>query len=112
LEITEERGDGPMSYVHDIGGLHGFGPLPGIDDELNFHAAWEARAFAIVRSLIHNGAFTWDEFRHAIERMEPGAYFASGYYERWTAAVEQLCVEKGLLSEDDRARIVAAMDEA
>jgi nitrile hydratase len=99
-----------MSYVHDIGGLHGFGPLPGIDDELNFHAAWEARAFAIVRSLIHNGAFTWDEFRHAIERMEPSAYFASGYYERWTAVVEQLCVEKGLLTSDDRATILAAME--
>jgi nitrile hydratase accessory protein len=100
-----------MSYVHDIGGLHGFGPLPGRDDELNFHAAWEARAFAIVRSLIHNGEFTWDEFRHAIERMDAGDYFASGYYERWTDAVERLCVEKGLLSEDERGAILAAMRE-
>lgn len=101
-----------MSYVHDIGGLHGFGALPGLDDEVLFHAAWEARAFAIVRTLIHNGAFTWDEFRHSIERMQPAEYFASGYYERWTAAVERLCVEKGLLSEADHAEILAAMAES
>jgi nitrile hydratase subunit beta len=98
-----------MSYVHDVGGLHGFGPIPGIDDDEVFHAAWEARAFAIVRSLIHNGLFNFDEFRHAVERMEPGQYFTSGYYERWVAAVELLCVEKGLLTEDERDAVVAAM---
>jgi nitrile hydratase subunit beta len=101
-----------VSYVHDIGGLHGFGELPGLDDELNFHAAWEARAFALVRTLIHNGVFGWDEFRHAIERMEPSAYFASGYYERWTLAAERLCVEKGILTEDEAAEILAAQEES
>ena len=92
-----------MSHPHDIGGLPGFGPVTGLDDELNFHAAWEARTFAIVRSLIHNGAFTWDEFRDTIERMPAGEYFASGYYERWADAAERLCVEKGLLTEEDLA---------
>jgi nitrile hydratase len=95
--------------VHDIGGLHGFGPMTGLDDELSFHAAWEARIFAIVRSLIHNGAFTWDEFRHAIERMPPAEYFGNGYYERWAHAVERLCLEKGLLTEEARAAVLAAM---
>jgi hypothetical protein len=101
-----------MSYVHDIGGLHGFGEVPERDDELTFHAAWEARVFAIVRSALHNGAFTWDEFRHAIERMAPADYFASGYYERWTEALERVCLEKGLLTADEQARIRAAMEEA
>jgi nitrile hydratase subunit beta len=101
-----------MSYVHDIGGLHGFGPIPGIGDDQDFHAAWEARLFAIVRSLIQNGAFTGDEFRHATERMEPGQYLAAGYYQRWADAVERLCVEKGLLTEDERSAVLAAMDEA
>ncbi|HEV2780059.1 MAG TPA: nitrile hydratase accessory protein [Actinophytocola sp.] len=101
-----------MSYVHDIGGLHGFGPVPGRDDELDFHAAWEARVFAIVRSLLHNGVFTWDEFRHAIERMAPADYFASGYYERWTEALERLCVEKGLITAEQRDDIRAAMEES
>jgi nitrile hydratase accessory protein len=87
-----------MSYVHDIGGTQGFGPLPGLDDDVAFHAAWEARVFAIVRSLIHNGVFTWDEFRHAIERMDPAAYLGTSYFERWAEAVERLCVEKGVIA--------------
>lgn len=100
-----------MSYVHDIGGLHGFGEVPGRDDEASFHAAWEARIYAIVRSLTHNHAFTLDEFRHAIERMDTSVYLATPYYERWADAVERLCVEKGLLSEDDRDAVLAAMRE-
>jgi nitrile hydratase subunit beta len=101
-----------VSYVHDIGGMHGFGPVEGLGDELNFHAAWEARVFAIVRTLIHNGVFGFDEFRHAIERMDPAAYLASGYYERWADAAERLCVEKGLLTPDERAAVLAAMEES
>ena len=101
-----------MSYVHDIGGMHGFGPVAGLGDELNFHAAWEARVFAIVRALIHNGVFGFDEFRHAIERMDPAAYLGTGYYERWADAVERLCVEKGLLTAEERAAVLAAMEES
>lgn len=101
-----------MSYPHDIGGLPGFGPLTGLDDERNFHAAWEARVFALVRTLIHNEVFTWDEFRHAIERMPAGEYVTSGYYERWADAAERLCVEKGLLTPRERASVLAAMADS
>lgn len=100
-----------MSYVHDIGGLHGFGPVPGIDDEVEFHAAWEVRIWVIVRSLVHNGVFAWDELRHAIERMDPATYLATPYFERWAEAAERLCVEKGVLSEDARGAVLAAMHE-
>jgi hypothetical protein len=54
--------------------------------------------------------FGWDEFRHAIERMPAGAYFGSGYYERWADAAERLCVEKGVLTSAERESVVAAMD--
>ncbi|MQA11661.1 MAG: nitrile hydratase subunit beta [Pseudonocardiaceae bacterium] len=100
-----------MSYVHDIGGRHGMGPLPGLDDELDFHAAWETRTFGIVRSLIYRGAFTLDEFRHAIERMDPARYLGASYFERWLDAVERLCVEKGLITSAERDEIVAAAGE-
>jgi hypothetical protein len=98
-----------MSYVHDIGGLHGFGPVTGLDDERSFHAAWEARVFALVRTLIANEVFGWDEFRHAIERMPAGEYFTSGYYERWADAAERLCVEKGVLTAEELAAVRAEM---
>ncbi len=99
-----------MTYVHDIGGLHGFGPVEDVADAAPFHAAWEARVTGIVRALIYNRAFTADEFRHAIERMDPAAYLGASYYARWTDALERLCVEKGLLSEEDRAAAHAAME--
>jgi nitrile hydratase subunit beta len=100
-----------MGYVHDIGGLYGFGAVPGTDDELEFHAAWEVRLFGIGRSLVHNRHFTVDELRHAVERMDPADYLAASYFERWACALELLCEEKGILTPDERAAIVAAGEE-
>ncbi|MFL6140704.1 MAG: hypothetical protein ACJ72N_02395 [Labedaea sp.] len=100
-----------MSYVHDVGGMHGFGPVAELGDSAPFHAAWEARVFGIVRALIYSGAFGPEEFRHAIERMDPTTYLGASYYERWADALERLCVEKGLISADERDSVLAAMDE-
>jgi nitrile hydratase len=38
------------------------------------------------------------EFRHSIERMEPGHYLTSSYYEHWLTAAATLAVENGLVS--------------
>jgi nitrile hydratase beta subunit len=38
-----------------------------------------------------------DAFRHAIERMDPAEYLATGYYGRWMAALERLLVEARVL---------------
>lgn len=86
-----------MTSVHDLGGMRGFGPVMSIEDSAPFHAAWEARVFAIVRALIYNRAFSPDEFKEAVERMDPAAYLGASSYERWTDALERLCVAKGLL---------------
>jgi len=101
-----------MTGAHDLGGLLGFGLLPGKDDELSFHAAWEARLFAIVRCLIYAGVFTFDELRYAVERMDPDDYVRAGYFERWTEAVERLCVEKSIIADYERRDIVAAAEAA
>jgi nitrile hydratase len=42
-----------------------------------------------------------DEYRHAIERMEPRHYMSAGYYERTLTSLATLCVEKGVLSLSD-----------
>ena len=39
-----------MNGVHDMGGMHGFGPIVREVNEPLFHAAWEARVRAMVRS--------------------------------------------------------------
>lgn len=100
-----------MNYIHDIGGLHGFGPVPDRHDELQFHAAWEARTFALMRALLHNGVFAVDEFRHAVERMEPAAYLSATYFERWVDAIERLCVERGLITAAERDKLVDVAHE-
>jgi nitrile hydratase subunit beta len=41
------------------------------------------------------------EFRHSIERMEPGHYLTSSYYEHWLTAAATLAVEHGLFTRED-----------
>jgi len=41
------------------------------------------------------------EFRHSIERMEPGHYLTSSYYEHWLTAAATLAVEHGLVAHSD-----------
>ena len=90
-----------MSRINDVGGVQGFVlPEPELD-EPPFHADWEAHVFAMNRALIGAGVYDLDEFRDAIERMPPGDYLASSYYERWFHAVTTLCVEKGVLTADE-----------
>ena len=48
--------------------------------------------------LFRSGVYSLDEFRDAVERMEPQEYLRSGYYEKWFHAVRTLCVAKGVLT--------------
>ena len=90
-----------MARINDVGGVEGFVlPQPELD-EPPFHADWEAHVFAMNRALIGAGVYNLDEFRDAIERMQPADYLASSYYEKWFAAVTTLLVEKGVLSHDE-----------
>ena len=84
-----------MDGIHDLGGRHGFGGSLAARDEAGFHAPWEERVFAIASLLMGGGCFNTDEFRHAIERLDPVAYLANGYYGRWLAALELLLHDFG-----------------
>lgn len=83
-----------------MGGMDGFGRVehdePG--DSTPFHSDWEGRAFALVNTVLGYTGANVDEFRHAIERIPPARYLASGYYERWLHAAETLLIEKRILS--------------
>ena len=87
-----------MSRINDVGGMHGFGEIDREDDDAPFHHEWEARVFAINRLLLKRGDYTLDEFRYAVERMDPQEYLAASYYERWLHAIETLVAEKGILN--------------
>lgn len=87
-----------MNGIHDLGGLHGFGPVLAEEDEPVFHHDWERRIFPLFAALFAGGHFNVDEFRHSIERMDPIHYLESSYYEHWLHAFETLLVEKGVIS--------------
>jgi nitrile hydratase subunit beta len=87
-----------MDGIHDMGGMHGFGPVVVEVDEPVFHATWEGRVLAMANLLRGEGPTNVDAFRHAIERMDPAEYLATGYYGRWMAALERLLVEAGVLA--------------
>jgi nitrile hydratase beta subunit len=97
-----------MNGVHDMGGMHGFGPIE--RDEEAFHAEWEKRVHALLATAFTRGIGppNIDASRHALERMQPSAYLQSSYYERWLAALQAGLVEEGVLDEasiDARARL-------
>lgn len=89
-----------MDGVHDLGGMHGFGPVPIEADEPLFHEWWEGRVWAMLGTVV--AATTIDRFRFTIEQMPPAAYLSAGYYERWLWAIERLAAEQGILDNGQR----------
>jgi nitrile hydratase len=85
-----------MDGIHDLGGMHGFGPVAVESDEPVFHARWEGRVFALAGLAIAGGLANPDAFRHAIERLPPAVYLTAGYYGRWLAALERLVAERAV----------------
>jgi nitrile hydratase len=84
-----------MDGIHDLGGRQGFGGSLVERDEGSFHSAWEARTFALASLVLGARCFNTDEFRHAIERVDPVSYLADGYFARWLSAIELLVREAG-----------------
>lgn len=87
-----------MDGMHDLGGKEGFGRVRYTLDAPAFHAAWEVRANALYAHAVRLGIFNMDEYRHAIERMEPRHYLGASYYERSLTSLATLCVEKGVFT--------------
>jgi nitrile hydratase len=94
-----------MNGVHDMGGMHGFGPIPRERDEPVFHSEWERRAFAVVTAMNATGEWNLDLLRAARESLPPHEYLKRSYYEVWLGGMEQLMKERGLITE---AEIAAA----
>jgi nitrile hydratase subunit beta len=87
--------------MHDLGGKQGFGAVRHVPNSGPFHADWERRVNALYGLMVRKGAFNMDEYRHAIERMEPRHYLAASYYERSLTSLATLCVEKGIVTREE-----------
>lgn len=90
-----------MNGPHDMGGMHGFGPVVREENEPVFHDDWERTVFAMQRAIRARGIVNIDESRHGIERMPPAEYLAASYYERWLASLERNLVEKGIVTREE-----------
>lgn len=90
-----------MNGVHDMGGMHGFGPVVSATDEPVFHAEWEGRVLAMDLAMRATGEWGVDEARFAREREPPAQYLAESYYERWLGGLERLLLERGLVTEEE-----------
>ena len=93
-----------MDGMHDLGGKQGFGPVRHSPKAQVFHEPWEKRVNALYSLAVKLGIFNMDEYRHAIERMEPRHYLSASYYERSLTSLATLCVEKGLMTREELER--------
>ncbi len=93
-----------MDGMHDLGGRQGFGAVRYTLNAPAFHAAWEVRANSLYAFAVRRGIFNMDEYRHAIERMEPRHYLAASYYERSLTSLATLLVEKGIVTREELER--------
>jgi len=87
--------------IHDLGGMQGFGAVAHSPAEPVFHEPWEAVARALLMLVADAVQASGGEFRHSIERMDPGHYLTSGYYEHWLTAAATLAVEHGLITRSE-----------
>ncbi len=97
-----------MSRVHDMGGRPSDDP---IDQSSHEWADWEYITNALVGVLRNHDLVNVDELRRGIESMTPDEYEASSYYERWSASLETLLVEKGVLTPDEIDTRASEVDE-
>jgi nitrile hydratase len=90
-----------MNGAHDMGGVHGFGPVIPEVKEPTFHAEWEGRIFALTLAAGRPGKWNIDVGRFARENRSPADYLSKSYYELWLAGLETMLAERGLVSADE-----------
>ncbi len=90
-----------MNGIHDMGGMHGFGPVVPEADEPPFHSTWEGRALALNRAMGFADMWNIDRSRAGIEELPPHVYLAMSYYERWAMRLQNLLLECRLVDDDE-----------
>jgi nitrile hydratase subunit beta len=87
--------------VHDMGGMHGFGPVEHEEDEPVFHEWWEGHVYAMTRAGNLNLFPNLDTSRYYLESLPPAEYLSSSYYERWLLRNQRRMIDLGLFTEEE-----------
>lgn len=93
-----------MNGAHDLGGMHGLGPVGQEADEPVFHAEWERRCFGVTIAAGFMGEWNIDTSRFARETMHPAEYLSTSYYEHWLHGLERLLVDCDLATAEEVAQ--------
>jgi nitrile hydratase beta subunit len=87
-----------VNGVHDMGGMHGMGPIQYEKNEPVFHARWEGRVLAMVRAMGFWGKWNIDASRHSREVIPAAEYLRMSYYEKWYTGLVDLIEKSGLVT--------------
>lgn len=87
-----------MNGVHDMGGMHGLGPIGHQPNEPAFHELWQARLFALRRGMGAWGKWNIDATRHAIEKLPAAQYLSQEYFQRQFEAFLHMLVAAGFIT--------------
>ena len=90
-----------MNGVHDMGGMHGMGPVRSEQNEPVFHEPWEGRVYAMNRAMRAWRKWSLDTDRHEIELLPPADYLRMSYYERWLTRLALQVVKHGFVTSEE-----------
>jgi predicted ATPase len=90
-----------MNGVHDVGGMHGFGPIIREANEPITHSPWEERIPLLMNAARSVPGFRLGGIRFAVESLEPVRSLASSYWARWLAGIELIVLAHGLTTRED-----------
>ena len=91
-----------MNGIHDMGGMHGMGPIVRERNEPTFHEPWEGRVYAITRVIrAAGGRQNIDNSRHLIELQPPAEYLRRSYYERWLERLEAVLLANKTITREE-----------
>ena len=90
-----------MNGVHDMGGMHGLGPIVPEPEGEAFHHAWEGRVHAM--TIASPTRSNIDAGRHQRELIPGPEYLALTYYEKWFRSLSELLLKAGLVTREEMA---------
>ena len=88
-----------MNGVHDMGGMHGLGPVTPEIDAAPFHDVWEGRVHALTLASPSRGNI--DAGRHQRELIPGADYLRMTYYEKWFTGLVAMLLKADTVTEQE-----------
>ena len=78
--------------------------LQPLDRKREEYAYWEQQIDAVLSLLRKKGLMNVHQLRQGIESIDQSVYHELSYYERWAISIAKLCLESGVLTQDELNR--------